>query len=115
MRATVWGVLLCGASALAGELSFTGKPSAAKDGEGAKIAFAVSAPTDVEVAVLDAKGAVVRHLAAGLLGKEAPAPFKKDALAQEVVWDGKDSDGRDAAPGVAAAGGPLASRGDRRG
>ncbi|HOX05221.1 MAG TPA: hypothetical protein PK280_02375 [Planctomycetota bacterium] len=96
-----------GACALAGEPTVSGfaaKPAVTKDGEKLKIAFAVSAPTDVEVAVLDAKGAVVRHLAAGLLGKEAPAPFKKDALAQEVVWDGKDDAGK------AAAGGPFKAR-----
>jgi hypothetical protein len=42
------------------------------------------------VAVLAADGALVRHLAAGMLGPNAPAPFKKDSLAQEILWDGKD-------------------------
>jgi sugar lactone lactonase YvrE len=103
-RAMALGVLLLGASALAGELSFSAKPSAVKEGDQARITFTVSAPTDVEVAVLDAKGATVRHLAAGALGKDAPAPFKKDALAQEVAWDGKDDTGK------AAAGGPFKAR-----
>ncbi len=94
----------CTVTASAAEPSFISKPSAAKDGDGAKIEFTVSAPTDVEVAVLDAKGAVVRCLAAGLLGANAPEPFKKDSLAQEVVWDGRDDAGKP------AAGGPFKAR-----
>ncbi len=97
-------LLLAGSLAGAGEIGFAAKPSAANDGAAAKIAFAVSAPTDVEVAVLDAKGAVVRHLVAGLLGKNAPEPLKKDSLAQEVAWDGKDDAGKP------AAGGPFKAR-----
>ncbi|HOX07288.1 MAG TPA: SMP-30/gluconolactonase/LRE family protein [Planctomycetota bacterium] len=97
-------MLLAGSLAGAGEIGFAAKPSAANDGAAAKIAFAVSAPTDVEVAVLDAKGAVVRHLVAGLLGKNAPEPLKKDSLAQEVAWDGKDDAGKP------AAGGPFKAR-----
>jgi len=89
-------VLVLTASASAREVTFTTGPTASRAGEKVKIAFAVSAPTDVEVAVLDAKGRVVRHLAAGLLGKSAPAPFKKGALAQEIVWDGKDDLGEPA-------------------
>ncbi len=81
--------LLTAVLAAAGESGFTAKPTATRAGGGVKISFAVSAPTDVEVAILDAKGKIVRHLAAGLLGKKAPAPFKKNSLAQEVVWDGK--------------------------
>ncbi|MCX7804344.1 MAG: hypothetical protein N3A38_04045 [Planctomycetota bacterium] len=81
----------------AGEVSFSAKPSAAKEGDGAKISFAVSAPTDVEVAVLDAKGNVVRHLAAGVLGGKNPPPEPlKPGLSQELLWDGKDDLGRPA-------------------
>jgi hypothetical protein len=83
----------------AGEVAFTAKPTATKDGGKVKIAFAVSAPTDVEVAVLDAAGKTVRHLAAGVLGPNAPEPFKKDVLVQEIVWDGKDDNGNPAAGG----------------
>lgn len=73
-----------------GKARFTAEPKTVKNGAGIKISFTVSAPTDVEVAIVDAKGAVIRHLASGLLGKNAPAPFKKDALAQKIEWDGKD-------------------------
>ena len=88
-------LLLLAGLASAGEVQFTAKPTATKAGEGAKIAFTVSAPTDVEVAVLDSKGGVVRHLAAGVLGgqKDPPAPLVK-GLAQTIEWDGKDDFGR---------------------
>jgi len=33
-------------------------------------------------------------LAAGLLGKDTPAPLKPNALAQSLTWDGKDDDGQ---------------------
>ena len=65
-----------------------------KTAGGWAIAFGVKAPTDVEVAVLDANGKVVRHLAAGLLGKHAPHPLTPDSLSQELHWDGKDNFGR---------------------
>ncbi|MCX7804350.1 MAG: hypothetical protein N3A38_04075 [Planctomycetota bacterium] len=99
--ALVWVV----AAALgAGEL-FTARPSAAREGEGAKISFVLSAPTDVEVAVLDAGGKIVRHLAAGVLGGKNPPPEPlRPGLAQEIVWDGKDDSGRP------AAGGPFRAR-----
>jgi len=73
---------------------FTLKPQTEKVGETLKIRFAVSAPTDVEVAILDAGGNVVRHLAAGLLGEHAPAPLQKNSLKQELTWDGKDDAGK---------------------
>ncbi len=78
----------------AGEAAFTAKPTVTKAGEATTIQFAVSAPTDVEVSILDAKGAVVRHLAAGALGAQAapPAPLKS-GLTQFLEWDGKDDYG----------------------
>jgi len=58
------------------------------------ISFAISKPTPVTVEILDEKGKVVRHLAAGLLGEHAPEPFLKGRLAQSLLWDRKDDDGR---------------------
>lgn len=75
-------------------VAFTAGPAAVKDGERVTVRFAVSAPTDVEVAVLGEDDRVARHLAAGLLGSKAPAPFKPNTLAQAVTWDGCDDDGR---------------------
>ncbi|HOX08315.1 MAG TPA: SMP-30/gluconolactonase/LRE family protein [Planctomycetota bacterium] len=92
--------LLLGASGIAasGEPAFTAKPAAVRDGDKVKITFAVSAPTDAEVAVLGPDGKVVRHLAAGVLGDKAPEPLKP-GLAQELVWDGKADGGKPAGAG----------------
>jgi sugar lactone lactonase YvrE len=103
---------ICGAAVMEAPLDvrkdaaakFVTPPAVESAATGVKISFAVSAPTDVEVAILDAKGTVVRHLAAGLLGKHAPAPFAKDSLSQAVTWDRKDDAGKD------AAGGPFQAR-----
>ncbi len=86
------------------EARFTAGPRAAREGGLVKVAFAASAPTDVEVSVIDARGRVVRHLAAGLLGPNAPEPLAKDSLAQSISWDGRDYAVRP------AAGGPLRFR-----
>ena len=89
------GLLVLSWAALAGEISFSAKPTAARDGDKVKITFTVSAPTDVEVAVLDPAGKVVRHLAAGVLGAKNPPPEPLVAgLAQSLVWDGKDDAGK---------------------
>jgi len=82
-----------------GAATFAAAPKAQAAGDKVKITFAVSASTDVEVAIVDAKGQVVRHLAAGLLGKNAPEPLQKDSLAQELLWDRKDDAGQTAANG----------------
>ncbi|MFP4056444.1 MAG: hypothetical protein ACLF0G_06210 [Candidatus Brocadiia bacterium] len=79
--------------------TFAAGPTAERRGGHVLIRFAVSAPTDVEVAVLDAKGTVVRHLAAGRLGASAPKPFQPGSLEQTLRWDGRDDAGRDADPG----------------
>ncbi|HXX92155.1 MAG TPA: hypothetical protein VEN81_00890 [Planctomycetota bacterium] len=81
------------------DASFTRKPSVSRAGGKAVVSFAVSGSTDVEVAVMDPKGGVVRHLAAGLLGgvKAPPEPLKA-GLSQSLEWDGLDDFGK-AAPG----------------
>ena len=100
---TAAAVLLSAAAGIAGEAAFTEKPSAKKAGDDVKISFAVAAPVDVEVAVLDAKSKTVRHLAAGMLGDNSPSPFAK-GLKQEIVWDGRDDAGKP------AKGGPFSVR-----
>ena len=101
MRAFVVALCLSLAGPLAGgQAAFTAPPKASRDGAGARVSFAVSGPTDVEVAVLDAGGRAVRHLAAGVLGGEKPPPAPlKAGLAQALTWDGKDDFGRQAAGG----------------
>jgi sugar lactone lactonase YvrE len=96
MRASFCLILLVTSSAWAGQVTFTGQPAATRDGGEVKISFAVSAPTDVAVYVLDAKGRTVRHLAAGLLGENAPPPLNRGSLEQELVWNGKDDAGQPA-------------------
>ncbi|MCG3178961.1 MAG: hypothetical protein BIFFINMI_01291 [Phycisphaerae bacterium] len=85
--------LLLGASVAQAAPRFTSAPSATREGAGVKIAFAVDAPTDVAVTVVDPSGATVRHLAAGVLGDDPPPPLVK-GLAQALVWDGKDDAGK---------------------
>jgi hypothetical protein len=74
-------------------------PKVSKDGATVRIEFAANAETDCAVSILDAKGKVVRHLAAGVLGKNAPPPLQKNSLQQAVVWDGKDDLGKPAVGG----------------
>ncbi|MBC8871808.1 MAG: SMP-30/gluconolactonase/LRE family protein [Planctomycetes bacterium] len=74
------------------EVAFSSSPKVTKHADGARIAFATSAPTDCAVYILDRSGKVVRHLAAGVLGDEPPSPLKP-GLAQSLIWDGNDDFG----------------------
>jgi hypothetical protein len=49
---------------------------------------------DCTVAVEDAGGRIHRHLASGVLGANAPEPFRWNSRQQRVIWDGKDDRGR---------------------
>lgn len=94
IRATVvWGAC---SLAMAGAPSFTAPPVVSKVGGNYTIRFAISEPTDVEVAIL-AGSNVVRHLAAGVLGgaKAPPEPLTP-GLAQSLTWDGNDDFGKPA-------------------
>jgi hypothetical protein len=76
------------------EPRFSSPPAVKADAGGVQIRFAASRATDCAVFVLDEQGRVVRHLAAGLLGPNAPAPLRKNSLDQTMVWDRKDDLGR---------------------
>ena len=91
-------LILC-ICASAAEVRFTKKPQAVKKGDKVIITFSVSGQTDVEVAVLNAKGNAVRHLAAGVLGKNPPPPLQADSLSQTIEWDLKDDNGKDVTEG----------------
>jgi len=92
-------------AASGGEVSFAARPTARRSDDTTVISFAMNAATDVEVAILDARGKVVRHLAAGVLGGEnPPAPRLKAGLSQSVEWDGTDDYGQ------RARGGPFSAR-----
>ena len=95
----IWAAM--SVTAFAADAKFTAGPAVAKDGDKLKVSFTVSAATDVAVAIVDAKGEIVRHLAGGVLGKNPPAPLQADSLSQTLTWDGQDDDGK------APAGGPF--------
>lgn len=91
---------LPGVGLAAAPAGFAAGPRAERRADGSRIVFALSAPTDVEVAVLASDGTVVRHLAAGVLGgPNPPPPPLKPGLAQSLEWDGKDDFGKPAAGG----------------
>ena len=96
LAAVVLGAL-CSCAAAA-DVRFIAAPEAVRSGDAVKIRFEVSGPTDVQVCVVDAGGRIVRRLAAGLLGPNAPAPLAKDSLKQELTWDGRDDNGAAVAP-----------------
>jgi len=77
---------------------FREQPTVRKAGGKVEIRFAAAAATDVEVAILDRDGRVVRHLAAGALGRKPPPPLKP-GLSQSLLWDGKDDAGKPVNPG----------------
>ncbi|HUV39763.1 MAG TPA: hypothetical protein VMY39_09130, partial [Planctomycetota bacterium] len=101
-----WVLIVAAAVILAGAPVASAAPalrdaSVHKTPGGYEIAFTLTAPTDVTVRVVDAKGDVVRHLACGMVGLErAATPFAPKALSQKIAWDGRD----DAGPPVDAAG-----------
>ncbi|MCH5377463.1 MAG: SMP-30/gluconolactonase/LRE family protein, partial [Planctomycetes bacterium] len=73
---------------------FVQKPAVTKQDGVYSIAFASRAACDATVAIVDKEGKIVRHLASGVLGPNAPWPFEQNSLAQELEWDGKDDDGK---------------------
>ena len=74
-------------------------PSARREAGGVKIGFTLDKADDVLVRIVDARGNTIRNLACGVLGENAPAPFQQGTLRQELVWDGKDEEGKPAAAG----------------
>ena len=67
---------------------FAEEPSVKREGAKWVIAFASKGRCDATVAILDKQGKVVRHLASGVLGPNAPRPFQQDSLEQRIEWDG---------------------------
>ncbi|MCK6472571.1 MAG: hypothetical protein L6R28_12575 [Planctomycetes bacterium] len=73
---------------------FAEAPAVTRNGDRVQVVFAAKAACDVTVAVENSDGKIIRHLASGVLGSNAPPPFEKDSLRQSVVWDGKDDSGK---------------------
>ncbi|MEX1095926.1 MAG: SMP-30/gluconolactonase/LRE family protein [Planctomycetales bacterium] len=73
---------------------FAERPRVEMDGDRVTVRFASKGNCDVTVVVEDGAGRIVRHLASGVLGPNAPEPLQANSLAQTLVWDGKDDQGR---------------------
>ena len=73
-------------------VTFVSEPALTKDSENRLWAsFTVSESTDVAVSIVDARDStIIRHLAGGKLGMNAPLPLASGTLAQRIEWDGKD-------------------------
>jgi DNA-binding beta-propeller fold protein YncE len=104
MNRLAW-VLLAAAiwvsSAFGAEVGLSAKPRVERAGAAVKIGFALSQAADVEVAVLNERDQVVRHLAAGVLGGANPPPAPlQPGLTQELTWDNLDDFGRPVAGAV---------------
>ncbi|MCX7805810.1 MAG: sigma-70 family RNA polymerase sigma factor, partial [Planctomycetota bacterium] len=78
---------------------FTQKPKAEKQGDKWVITFTSKGKCDATVAIVDKDGKIVRHLASGVLGPNAPWPFQQNSLSQKIEWDGKDDFGKPAPAG----------------
>jgi len=69
---------------------FVRKPALTREGDQVCIAFESKGLCDVTVAIETREGKIVRHLASGVLGPNAPAPLQKNSRIQTLLWDGKD-------------------------
>lgn len=70
---------------------FVQKPTLTLDADNnTVISFEVKAFCDATIAIENSDGKIVRHLASGVLGAKAPAPFQKSSKVQKIIWDGKD-------------------------
>jgi DNA-binding beta-propeller fold protein YncE len=78
---------------------FSTVPELSDLGGSVRLKFAVAQYTDATVEVLDSTGKCIRHLAAGRLGPNPPAPFQANSLAQTLTWDKKTDAGKPAPPG----------------
>ncbi len=72
--------------------AFTAKPTFKKlKKDRYEIRFSSKGRCDATVEILNGEGKIIRHLASGVLGPNAPEPFKKNALEQVLIWDGKNN------------------------
>jgi len=76
--------------------SFIEPARAVAEGDRFRISFTVNEASDVTVSMRK-NGRIVRHLAAGRLGPNAPQPLKP-GLKQVLYWDGKDDEGKTVDP-----------------
>ncbi|MBM3858153.1 MAG: hypothetical protein FJ395_00720 [Verrucomicrobia bacterium] len=74
-------------------------PSLQRKGNSLIVTFALDRYDDVSVRIVDKEGRAVRRLGCGVLGPNAPEPFRKNSLAQQILWDGKTESGQTAPAG----------------
>ncbi len=72
---------------------FKQEPTVTRQGDLYSIRFETTSLCDVSVAVEDNTGRIIRHLASGVLGLNAPDEFVWNSTRQTLVWDGKDDAG----------------------
>jgi hypothetical protein len=93
-------IVACSSAAGSEKSVFRNTPQVSRDGGSYRLTFTLDRPTDVEVAVLDPQGKIVRHLAAGVLGgNNPPPPPLRKGLEQQLTWDGKNDRGEPAGEG----------------
>ncbi|KKL51457.1 hypothetical protein LCGC14_2295290, partial [marine sediment metagenome] len=73
---------------------FAQKPTVTRSGDRVEIRFEAKGLCDATLAIEDETARIVRHLASGVLGPNAPEPFRKNSKKQTIVWDGKDDRGK---------------------
>ena len=74
---------------------FVGKPTVTTVGRDTfRIEFETKGWCDCTVVVEKEGGRILRHLASGVLGLNAPEPFRWNSKKQSLLWDGKDDSGR---------------------
>lgn len=84
-------VLAYFAGCFAQDLAFTVEPSLSTSGGRYFVDFSLNKAADVAVSIVRVTdSSVVRHLAAGVLGNNPPAPLIPDSLHQRIEWDLKD-------------------------
>ncbi len=74
--------------------AFAKEPVVRRNDNSVSISFETESWCDVTVAIEDSSGKIVRHLASGVLGPNAPPPFQWNTRKQTLIWDGKDDAGR---------------------
>lgn len=95
MKNILYAIILILISRPGAAVHFTSGPTLTRDTDGKLwVEFALSDTTDVAVSILDPRdSSVVRRLAAGLMGGNAPAPLARQSLHQRIEWDGMDDYG----------------------
>jgi sugar lactone lactonase YvrE len=73
---------------------FAERPQVTRHGDRVTVRFTTKGFSDASVAIEDADGRILRHLASGVLGQDAPLPFQWNSKQQTLVWDGKDDQGK---------------------